>query len=269
MASTAMEKQSIRALEKILGHRFKDKQLLVRALTHPSHVQGTDQADLHNQRLEFLGDAILGMIVAHELFLAYPQEREGFLTKARASICHGKGLTELARGLGLESFALLGRSERVATLQNRSLILGDCIEAIIGAVYIDGGFRAVQKLVRSWVIDRIRSLDAEAIAFNYKGALQEWAQSGATPTPVCYELVDQKGPDHARVFTVAVVIRDQIVAKASGYSKKDAETLAAKQALEVIRNNDNRMPADSSVAGNPCEDRILAESAGDQAPPES
>ena len=154
-----MVKNQIRDIQKKLQYRFKNPDLLKLALTHPSFVQGTGQSDLHNQRLEFLGDAILDMIVAVELYKTYPDKREGFLTKARSTICHGRNLTQMARDLELEPYLQLGKGEMRAESKDRSQVLGDCLEAIIGAVYLDSGYKNARKLVLKWVRSQFGELE--------------------------------------------------------------------------------------------------------------
>ncbi len=230
-----MDKRKLKTLQKNIGYRFKNKDLLIQALTHPSYLQGTNENQKHNQRLEFLGDAVLGMIVADELFKIFPDQREGFLTKARAYICHGKGLTKLAKQMELDDYLLLGKGEQKAKTKSRSQMLGDSLEAIIGAVYMDGGYKPVHKLVLNWLSNEIQNLDIDTVSINYKGELQEWSQSHFADNLFSYSLLEESGPDHAKQFTVAVLLKDQEIARATGYSKKEAEALAAKQTLRELK----------------------------------
>ena len=230
-----MTKGQLRELQKRIDHRFKKLELLQLALTHPSFVQGTDQSDSHNQRLEFLGDAVLDMIVAVELYKAYPDKREGFLTKARSTICHGKNLTQMARDLGLDEYLLLGKGEQRAQSKDRSQVIGDCLEAIIGAVYMDGGYKSARKVVLKWVRAQLGGLESEMQSINHKGALQEWSQSHFGNNVFDYTLVRTEGPDHAKEFTVQISLRGKLVSKGDGYSKKEAESQAAESALKLIR----------------------------------
>ncbi|MEQ9824908.1 MAG: ribonuclease III [Puniceicoccaceae bacterium] len=233
-----MLKREIRALQKTLAYRFKKPELLELALTHPSFVQGTAQSDRHNQRLEFLGDSILGMIVSVELYKAYPDKREGFLTKARSTLCHGKNLTQMARELGLEPHLQLGKGEQRAQSKDRSQILGDCLEAVIGAVYLDGGYKSARNMVLKWVRSQLDALESEMETINFKGALQEWSQSHCGTNRFEYELVRTAGPDHAKEFTVQVLLGNEVLASATGFSKKEAESGAAELALARIRSNE-------------------------------
>jgi ribonuclease III len=236
-----MDKNKLKSLQKTLGYKFKDRDLLLQALTHPSFLQGLENSQFHNQRLEFLGDAVLGMIVADEIFNAYPEEREGFLTKGRSTICHGKGLTKLAKNLKLDDYLRLGRGEKKAKTKERSQILGDCLEAIIGAVYLDGGYKPARKLVLQWVGPLFKELKADMVTINYKGALQEWSQSHLGDNRFVYDLIDTSGPDHAKEFSISVLINDRTIASAHGYSKKEAESLAAKKVLELIKEKGDQL----------------------------
>lgn len=251
-----MDKTKLKSLQKTLGYKFKDRKLLLQALTHPSFVQGTENSQFHNQRLEFLGDAVLGMVVADELFVTHPDEREGFLTKARSTICHGKGLTRLARELKLDEYLRLGRGEKKAKTKERSQVLGDCLEAVIGAVYLDGGYKPVRKLVLNWTGPLFKELKTDMVMINFKGALQEWSQSLTGDNRFTYELIDTAGPDHAKEFSVRILFNEQPITTAHGYSKKEAESQAAKKVLEMIRENDNHLPEEFESSGT------LSESAG-------
>lgn len=237
-----MDKNKLKNLQKTLKYKFKHRELLVQALTHPSFVQGTNESQFHNQRLEFLGDAVLGMIVADELFIIYPDKREGFLTKARSSICHGKGLTKLAKELKLDDYFRLGKGEKKAKTNDRSQILGDCLEAVIGAVYLDGGYKPTRKLILNWVSHQLKELEDEMLAINYKGALQEWSQSHLGDNRFVYDLTNTSGPDHAKEFTIRVLVDKVELASAHGYSKKEAESVAAQKVLILIKENGNKLP---------------------------
>jgi ribonuclease-3 len=237
-----MDKSRIKALQKRIHYKFKKTELLVLALTHPSFVQGTTCSQHHNQRLEFLGDAILNMIVAEELFRSHPDEREGFLTKARSGICHGKALTQVARDLGLDAFMLLGKGEQKAKIHDSSLLLGDCLEAILGAIYLDGGIKAAHKAVLQWMKEAIHSLPQQIDHINHKGALQEWAQSRPDNLRFSYELVGTEGPDHAKRFSIAVKANGLTYASANASSKRDAEADAARLVLEMIQKHGGKLP---------------------------
>ncbi len=233
-----MVKSQIRALQKNLQYRFKNAKLLELALTHPSFVQGTDQSDSHNQRLEFLGDAILDMIVAVELYKTYPDKREGFLTKARSTICHGKNLTQMGRDFDLDQYLQLGKGEQRAKSKNRSQVIGDCLEAIIGAIYLDGGYKSARKMVLKWVRSQMGELEKEMLAINFKGSLQEWSQSHFGTNLFEYQLLKTEGPDHAKQFVIQLSLQNHPVSMGTGFSKKEAESEAAEQALKKIRTDE-------------------------------
>ena len=237
-----MEKQKLKTLQKKLKYKFKDRELLTQALTHPSFVQGTEHSNNHYQRLEFLGDAVLGMVVADELFTTYPNEREGFLTKARSSICHGKGLTRLAKKLDLQDYLRLGKGEKKGKSKDRSQVLGDCLEALIGAVYLDGGYKPARRLIISWLDDQLDTIHTEMVSINHKGTLQEWSQAHYGKNRFHYEMEKASGPDHAKEFTVSIQIDGSAITKATGFSKKEAESLAAQEVLKIIDSQEDVLP---------------------------
>lgn len=235
-----MQKSQLRELQKKLKYRFKKIELLELALTHPSFVQGTNQSDFHNQRLEFLGDAILDMIVAAQLYKNYPDKREGFLTKARSTLCHGKNLTEMGRELGLDDFLQLGKGEQRANTKDRSQVIGDSLEAVIGAIYLDGGYKSARKIVLKWLTPQFGAIEEEMVSINYKGAVQEWSQSHFGTNLFEYILQKTDGPDHAKQFTIQVKLGTDVIATATGFSKKEAESKAAQEALEAVRNDESK-----------------------------
>ncbi|MDE3061171.1 MAG: ribonuclease III [Pseudomonadota bacterium] len=210
------------SLEERIGYHFQERDLLALALTHPSAGRGKN-----NQRLEFLGDAVLGAIVARMLYEAYPNEQEGELARRHAALVQGVTLTSVAREIGLSDALMTGPSEQRDTASN----LEDALEALIGAMYLDGGMKAAE----DFVAPRWKELASRTAAppKDAKTALQEWAQGRGLPVPT-YILVDSTGPAHAPEFTIEVTVNDYPPARATALSKKQAEQLAAAELLKVL-----------------------------------
>lgn len=232
-----MNPNATQKLEDFLPVEFKDKFLLRRALTHRSYLNENREALEDNERLEFVGDAILAFVVAEWLYKQYPEKREGFLTKIRSSLVHTQKLAEFARKIGLGQALLLGKGEEQAGGRDRAPILCDAFEALIAAVYLDGGMEAVKQLVLPLVAE-----EADKIIFNrsdedVKSRLQEWAQAQGFGSPH-YELVGESGPDHAKNFKVAVWVNETRLGEGSGVSKQSAEKSAAADALITLEIRD-------------------------------
>ena len=215
-------------LEAILDYRFGDGSLLVRALTHSS-LKKTSR-DPSYERLEFLGDRVLGLIVAELLLEEFPDSAEGKLAPRLAALVSGRVLAEVARELGLGEFIRMTEGDAAAGTNERSSVLADCCEAVIGAVYRDGGLDAVKTLVRRlWV-----PLLAEVEHRVAKTELQEWAQGRGLPLPR-YTVVDRQGPAHAPEFTIELEISGETPVRAAGPSKQAAEQAAAAEMLDIVR----------------------------------
>jgi len=218
-----------------LGYTFKDEDLLRLALTHPSvthEAPGTTTP--HNQRLEFLGDSVLGLVLTHELYEKFAGFGEGPLTKARAQMVNRNTLAEQARRLDLGQYLILSHGEDCSGGRDRPSSLADGFEALIGAIYLDGGFEAV----RNFILRRFRDVFGELNSIpnldNPKGELQEILQE-TTSEPPRYELTSVAGPDHDRIFECAVVHEGKELGRGKGKSKKAAESEAAAAALKTIR----------------------------------
>ncbi len=217
-----------------LGYRFEDPALLLQALTHPSYC--SEHGGESNQRLEFLGDAVLGLVVAHQLYLDSPELREGELSKARAAVVRSEVLARAAGDLELGDALLLGRGEESSGGREKPSILEDALEAVIGAVYLDGGFVAARKLI----VEHLgRHLGEAAIGGRHddpKSRLQEHqAKLGAPPPRYEHEV---EGPDHDRTFHARVLLGDREVGRGTGRSKKQAEQEAARSAwLTLVDGN--------------------------------
>jgi ribonuclease-3 len=226
---------ALQELEALLGHRFGRRELLETALTHPSF--SSEQADArHYQRLEFLGDAVLGLVLAETLFLELPDEREGVLTRYRAMLASGGQLSDLASDLGLGRFLRMGEAEASMGGRGRASILEDAFEALIGALYLDGGMAVARAFILSAYGD-IRARVGRVVAgHNPKGKLQELLQPVHGNDAIRYLLVEEAGPDHCKAFTVEVSINGEVLGHGSGASKKAAEEAAAREALERLEN---------------------------------
>ena len=222
-------------LETGLGYHFSDPLLLLVAITHPSCHQEASASEMldHNQRLEFLGDSVLSLILAEKLFDLFPDEREGVLAKSRSALAKGTFLSKLARQLSLDAFLRMSRHEESRGGRKRAAALEDALEAIIGAVYLDSDYPTVREVVLNWYGDIETVLASTLRHENPKGKLQEKMQSASPPKTIEYKILTTEGPDHRKVFTVEVLIDGECWGTGSGKSKKDAEEAAARLALKM------------------------------------
>lgn len=234
MANLELDDATLQRLEARLGVRFRDRSLLTQALVHRSLVNEADLADEDcNERLEFLGDAALGLVAAELLYRRYPDRAEGRLTHARASLVNLASLGEIGETLGLGEFIQLGRGEDLSGGRTRPSVLGRALEAVLGAVYLDQGLDALRDLLTSILIRELDRFGWEGPAKDFKSQLQEHLQANAGATPV-YELVSTEGPDHHRLYTMSVRSGDALLASGEGSSKQRAEQAAARAALTAI-----------------------------------
>lgn len=215
----------LKAFSGRLGYSFKDPELLVRALTHPS-LSSPTRPD--NQRLEFLGDRVLGLVMAEALLLADPDAPEGTLAPRFNALVRKETCADVARGCGLGEVLKLGRSEMLSGGRRKEALLGDAMEAVIAAIYRDGGFEVARNAVLRLWGNRIETVKADAR--DAKTALQEWAQARKQQPPK-YETIGRAGPDHAPVFTIEVQLQSGEKARAAAPSKRAAEQAAAKALL--------------------------------------
>jgi ribonuclease-3 len=213
-----------------LGHRFTDSELLREALVHRSFLNEHPDEPGHNERLEFLGDAVLDLVVAEALMQRLPESAEGQLTRRRAAVVDEAGLARTARRLDLGSVLLLGRGEELNNGRERSSILADAVEALIGAIYLDAGFDAARSAALDWLGPVLDEAAGEAAPGDPKTALQERLQSSGQGAPR-YRVTAEHGPDHAKVFEVELSAGGAVLARGSGSSKKEAEKDAASRAL--------------------------------------
>lgn len=222
-------KMSYKKLEQAIGYRFRKKALLELALTHPSFRYEDRSTEDDNQRLEYLGDAVLSLIVAEHLFKTHREAREGDMSKLRSRLTQDRKLSQIGSHIGLDEFLRLGRGEEQNGGAKRASNLADAVEAIIGAAWIDGGARAVNKIFTQVFLPELENLQSAPLKSNPKGTLQEYAQSHGFGIPE-YETTDSAGPEHDRLFTVEVTACSQTW-KATAGSKREAERLAAIKAL--------------------------------------
>ena len=222
----------IEILEKELGYTFKQKELLKKALTHTSYAY--EKKVESNEKLEFLGDSILEFLSSKYLFENYPNLKEGEMTKVRATVVCEKSLHKIAQKHNFSDFLYLGKSEQVTGGKNRPAILADSVEAVIAAIYIDGGLDKAEKFITENLKDEIEIATKHVGDKDYKTVLQEKLQEHGD-VKIEYEITKEIGPDHDKSFEAQVRFNGKILAKGSGKSKKGAEMQAAKKALENLK----------------------------------
>lgn len=225
----------LRELENNLEYRFRNRALLKNALTHKSYAneRRLDATD-HNERLEFLGDAVLELVVSHLLMENYPDAPEGELSKLRASIVNEKTLARVAEDHEIGKYLFLGKGEEMGSGREKPSLLSDAVEAVLGAVYLDRGFKKAYKVIRRIALELFEQVGTEGFYKDYKTLLQEKAQTLYKTVPK-YKLVQEIGPDHDKTFEVNLMIRGDVLGVGRGKSKKGAEQNAAKEALAEIK----------------------------------
>ena len=220
-------------LEKI-GYTFRDPVLFEKAMTHSSYANEQRGRHLqHNERLEFLGDSVLGLITADYLYNHFSDLPEGQLTKLRAAVVCEQALYEIAKELGIDRELHLGRGEELGGGRSRPSILADAVEALLGAIYLDGGIDPARKFVLRFIPARAEQARAGGSFTDYKTALQEIVQKNREET-LSYQLAGESGPDHKKTFEVELLLNSNVFARGVGRSKKEAEQRAARQALELM-----------------------------------
>jgi len=217
-------------LEQRLKYKFRNALLLAEALTHPSLGHETQRHHFDNQRLEFLGDAVLQLIFTEYLFDLFPQLSEGYLTKIRARIVSRDGLRVLADRLDLGRYLMMGRGEESNGGRDRSSTLSDAFEALIGAMYLDSDFVTVRRVVLTEARELLEDLEIDPADNNPKGRLQELLQS-ISPVSPTYPIIDQRGPEHQKTFVAKILWEGRELGQGEGRSKKEAETAAARDAM--------------------------------------
>lgn len=218
-------------LEALVGATFADKMLLLTAITHRSYLNEHREAKQdHNERIEFLGDAVLELVATDFLYKKYPEKPEGELTAVRAALVNTVALSEAATKLGVNDFMLMSKGEAKDTGRARQYILANAFEALIGALYLDQGYEAASEFIHQHLLQRTEEVVEKRLWQDPKSRFQELAQEHASITPT-YELLSQEGPDHDRVFTVGVFLRHEKVAEGQGRAKQEAEQAAAEAAI--------------------------------------
>ncbi len=229
-----MDSRGYELLEAKLGYAFKNRSLLENALTHKSYLnENPHSGKTHNQRLEFLGDAALGLVSGHMLMERFPALQEGELSMTRAEIVSEQAVAEVAYGIGLGDWLFLGRGEEHTGGRRKPSILADALEAVIAAVYLDGGYPAAFEVVNRLFLPRLLAIDVPPGFTDFKTRLQERAQALRHETPR-YKVTAEAGPDHDKFFEVIVSIGGRAYAQQSGRSKKEAEQRAAEAALFLL-----------------------------------
>lgn len=226
--------ERVKVLEERIQFTFTDRKLPLSAITHKSYAnEHRDHVGTDNERLEFLGDAVVDLAISHRLMERFPAAQEGELSKLRALIVNEEGLARVARTLRLGELILLGRGEELTRGREKSSVLADAMEAILGAVFLSAGLDAVMRIVDQLFADALEGVAQGRIGQDYKTRLQEEAQLRLKLSPR-YRVLAESGPDHEKLFEVECVVGEGITAQASGRSKKEAEQAAARQALEVL-----------------------------------
>lgn len=224
--------EEISKLEESIDYNFKDKTILVSALTHSSYANEKKSRRVHNERLEFLGDSVLSLVVTEYMYKNYPKYSEGKLSKIRAGLVCEKSLHEISTKLSIREYIFLGKGEELTGGRDRVSILSDVLEAIIGGIYIDGGIEKSREFILTQFKKLIdKAIKEENYFADYKTILQEILQRDSSDS-IEYVLTDEKGPDHDKIFYTKVIYRDEILGEGVGKNKKSSEQMAAKDALK-------------------------------------
>ncbi len=232
-----LEKNAVAAIEKNIGYSFNDKSLLKLALTHSSYTNDNhEDKHSHNERIEFLGDAVLELSSSDYLYKNYQNKSEGELTRLRASIVCEPTLAICAKDIELNKYILLGKGEEITGGRERDSIVSDAFEAVIGAIYLDGGFAIAKDFVERFVLNDI---EHKQLFFDSKTILQEIVQK-EFKSKVSYELVGESGPDHNKKFSVNVSLNDKVIGKGTDRTKRKAEQRAAYEAILFLKQNSEK-----------------------------
>ncbi|MGE5841062.1 MAG: ribonuclease III [Deltaproteobacteria bacterium] len=232
-----MPERNLAELTAKLNYEFKTPELLDEAFRHSSYVNEINgSAVKDNERLEFLGDAVLDLAVSHILMDLFREEKEGILSKCRAAIVNEKVLSQVAKDLSLGDYLLLGKGEELSGGREKASILANVLEALIGALYLDGGFSKTKDIVHHLFVPVLGRIEIEAILDDFKSVLQEFTQEAYQTRPD-YVLTGESGPSHDKLFKVAVYVQGTLMAEAEGRSKKEAEQKAAKETFLCLTKN--------------------------------
>ncbi|MEK7562278.1 MAG: ribonuclease III [Patescibacteria group bacterium] len=225
--------KDFKPLEKKLGLNFKNKDLLTQAFAHRSYLNENPDFNLeHNERLEFLGDAVIELIVTEHLYKEHPKNAEGELTNWRAALVNAKMLSQVAEELGLNDYLLLSRGETKELGKARSYILANTFESLVGAVYLDSGYEPADKFITKYLLKNLPGIIRDGSYKDAKSQFQEKSQEKVGVTPV-YKVIKESGPDHNKKFVIGVFLEKEKIAQGEGSSKQEAEESAAKNALEI------------------------------------
>lgn len=246
-ASGGAHAPSLDAVQKLLGYKFRDTGLLLLSLTHRSYSRFDKSHSPSNERLEFLGDSVLGLVIADQLFRDNPKLREGELTQIKAKLVNEVALASVAGDVALNKYLRLSPEEDKAGGRSRSSIVSDAFESVIAAVYLDGGMEAARSVILRLIYSRREELATESAQRNYKGELLELTQSRGDGAPR-YDVLAAEGPDHRKRFNIAVYVVGERVGSGDGSSKKEAEQHAAAVALELL--TDQGSTPRGSVSGS-------------------
>jgi len=228
---TLSENPDMTELSERLEYQFNNPELLAQAFRHASYVNEVGDCDLKdNETLEFLGDAVLDLAIGHILMELFKSANEGELSKCRASVVSERGLFDLARELRLGDYLLLGRGEELSGGREKPSILANTLEALVGAIYLDGGFPRTREIIHKLFISTIERMEIETLRSDYKSLLQEYTQQRFKSRPD-YLLLSETGPAHERTFRIAIYLNGELKAEGEGRSKKEAEQEAAREAL--------------------------------------
>ncbi len=231
----------VEQVEGLLGYHFRDRELLYLALTHRSYSHHQDGFLPSNERLEFLGDSVLGLVIADQLYRDHRRMREGDLTKTKALLVNEATLASIACDIGLNQYIRLSPEEQRSGGGERPSIVSDAFESIIGAVYLDGGFDAARDVVLRLIYAHKKDITNDETRRNYKGELLEIMQARGEGMPR-YDVISEQGPDHDKMFGVQVTVNGKVVGRGDGHSKKEAEQKAAAEALARVLETESELP---------------------------
>ncbi|MBE0572999.1 MAG: ribonuclease III [Ignavibacteriaceae bacterium] len=230
---TSFPQETFNKLEKIIGASILDKNIYVEALIHRSYLEENDQFTLSNERLEFLGDSVLNLIIGEYLFNKFPNEEEGFLTKVRAKLVNRNALSLVAENMNLGELLIISSSVPKSITHNSKSMLSDALEALIGAIYLDKGIETCKIFIQRKIIEPALKNGEHLIDENYKSQLLEYAQANKFSIPV-YQIISEEGPHHDKTFIAEVIIGEKVLGEGKGKSKKEAEQNAAQVALKKV-----------------------------------
>jgi len=220
-------------LEKLIGIKFNDSELIIRAFTHKSYINENREKGLkNNERLEFLGDAVLELAATRHLFDKCPDESEGVLTSFRSALVKGQHLAEVSKELELGQYLLLSNGEEKSGGREKNYILANTVEALIGAIYLEHGFEQTEEFIKKFILKKLDEIIEHGLYIDSKSQFQEICQEKEDTTPH-YEVLNEQGPDHDKEFTMGAYIGEELVAEGTGSSKQKAEDEAARNALKV------------------------------------